>query len=233
MSRTFTSTVRCYDCNGQVYDLKDHRKTCDKSRKAKSVVSSSSTQVTVTPVTAVSDNTVDFYFLLDVSSSMTGTRLTSAKQSATEIETIMADNDRMALITFDTGAYFKLKPRAVGQLRRQKELDPLLSRIFAQGATAIWDAIWLAVTQLKDKNRDTQMIVLTDGEDNSSTHTFAQVQDLIKDFPNIKLSIIHISGAPCDKYQQLCKDRGNYEVIVETEITTTIKTVFHKYYQKN
>ena len=125
-----------------------------------------------------------------------------------------------------------MKPRPVGQIRRQKELPELLARIYAKGATAIWDAIWLSVEQLADKNRKTLMIALTDGEDNSSKHTFQQVQDLIDGYPNVQLSIIHIDGTGkhCLEYQQLCQGRGEYRVIAETEIVITIETVFRKYY---
>ncbi len=249
--RSYNTKIRCYDCGDMVYDLKSHRRHCNDTKirnwskkircyacnkevydlkRHKADECGKSTIRTITHFA----NTSDFYMLLDVSSSMSGRRLDDAKTTFCEIEELMNSDDRIAVVTFDTNAYFKLKPRPVGQIRRQKELPDLLARIYAKGMTAIWDAIWLSVEQLADKNRETLMIALTDGEDNSSKHTYQQVQDLIDEYSNVRLSIIHIdgSGRHCAEYQQLCQGRGEYKVIAEAEITVSIKTVFHKYYIK-
>lgn len=240
---SFTSTVRCYDCNAQVVDLKQHRATdCPNSRLANSRLSVLPSPVdnmdtdgfeqTPIPKTVV-DDTTDWYALIDVSSSMMGARLQAAKTALLkEIEPEMAENDRLAIVTFDTKAFFKLKPRAVGQLRRQQELAPLLDRIFARGATAIWDAIWLAVSQLRDKTRRTLITVLTDGEDNSSQHTYAEVLSLVEQNPNVELSIVHVSNIPHQPYNDMCTaGRGKYAVIDAAEIEIAFSAAFRVAYR--
>lgn len=102
-------------------------------------------------INTINDYT-DHYFLLDVSGSMTGFRLANSKETFSAIFEKLDDKDRLAIITFDTKAFFKLKPRPVGQIKRQKELPSILDRIFAQGMTAIYDAIKLAVEQIRDKS---------------------------------------------------------------------------------
>lgn len=135
---------------------------------------------------------MDVFFALDVSSSMSGKRLAGAKEVIAETFDQLNEGDRVSLVTFDTGAFMKLKPRAVGQLRRQGEIEPLLARIFARGATALWDAASLVLQNVYDKTRRTKMIVVSDGEDNSSTKTRTQVETDFQKFPNIQLCFIQI-----------------------------------------
>jgi len=168
------------------------------------------------------------FFLVDVSSSMDGDRLNEAKRAITEVhQGGLQDEDRMALITFDTKAFFKLKPRANGQLARQGEIAPLLGRIFARGATALYDALWLALEQLEDVTRPTQFLVLTDGEDNSSTHTLAQVLERAKAFPALTLDIKQIGPglgvARTPAFEQLAEGRGSYQIITTEMIVSSIR----------
>lgn len=255
---------RCYDCGAMVVDVSNHCISCPKSRRAKSLVLDTTfvqplEPKQLSPKGSIVDNQVrsqhiveefkkgrrwnenlkqnhnDFYYLIDISGSMFGDRLASAKKCARDIVGQMNPRDRMAIITFNTDAYFKLKPRPVDEILRRQELEPILDRIFASGATAIYDAIHLAISQLRDKNQKNVILVLTDGEDNSSKHTIVEVQGLMKEYPNVSLNIIHIDGKtkPCIDYQDLCQSyRGEYLVIEEKEIVVTVQYVFKKYYLK-
>ena len=230
--RNFTSTVECYDCHQQVVDLKDHRKICPRSKVNKSAVNNHSKDVIIDPKYV---DTKDAYFILDVSGSMAGDKLNNAKEALTKLTEMLEPNDRLAIVCFDNGAFFKLRPRAVEQIRRQNELPELMGRIFAKGATALYDAIYISVEQVVDKSRNTIMTVLTDGQDNSSKHTYKEVLDLLEKFPNIKLNIIHIDNNPInlnDKYVELCKGRGDYKVINEANIVIEVTTTFQKYVVK-
>lgn len=162
---------------------------------------------------------------------MRGVRLDQAKATLLEMSDEILDHDRLAVVTFDDGAFFKLHPRAMGQIRRQQELPVLMDRIFARGSTAIYDAIWLAVEQIYDKNRKTLILVLTDGQDNSSKHTHAEVLALLKEYPNIQLDIVHVDGQSCSEYQQLVQNRGSYLVIEETQIKVELISVVKRFYQ--
>jgi Mg-chelatase subunit ChlD len=164
-------------------------------------------------------NTVDWYAVIDVSSSMAGERLNAAKMALkNDIEPLMAADDRMAIVTFDTDAYFRLKPRAVGQLRGQHELEWLLARMFAHGCTALWDALWLVIEQLRDKQRKTVLTVLTDGEDNASQHTQEELMTLLAQHVNVTMSIVHIGTAASEPYKAACRvANGVYSLVADAE----------------
>jgi len=229
-NRSHYGTVRCFDCNEQVKDLKSHRKVCRNSRYTKSAI-----KTTEHKESRRREDTTDFYAVIDVSSSMEGSRLLDAKNTLTDLVPTMEEDDRIAIVTFDTNAYFKLKPRAVGQIVRQQELPKILGRIFARGMTAIWDAIWLTVSQIRDKNRKTVVVVLTDGMDNSSTHTYEEVLALIAEYPTISLDIVHIdgSGRRNVQYEAICENRGRYVVITEAQIREQVTIMFSTHIKVN
>jgi uncharacterized protein with von Willebrand factor type A (vWA) domain len=220
------STIQCHDCREQVAELKIHRALCVNSKLNKSKLK----PITATPPrrTTRPETSMDFYALIDVSASMSGTRLEQAKSVMQEFFASMKEEDRLSIITFDTGAFFKLKPRPVGQIRRQNELDGILGRIRAGGCTALYDAIYMAIEQLRDKNQKTFLNVLTDGEDNASKHTFAEVQALVAQCPGVRLNIVHVdhSGKENAQYQELCRNRGDYIIIQETQITSMLTRVY-------
>lgn len=223
-----TRQVECYDCHEQVTDLHAHRSVCKNGRRQKTAVVPEFSQENFPGLPAHSNlaNTVDYYGLIDTSASMSGTRIENAKLVLTDVVTRLPDSDRIAIITFDSKPFFRLKPRPVGQIRRQNELPALLSRFLTQGATAIWDAIWMAVEQLRDKSRKTVINVLTDGEDNSSTHSFQEVSDLVAKYPNITLNITHISDVPNEQYVNLCSKRGVYRNVKDVEMRVTFSLLF-------
>lgn len=227
------NTIKCYDCHRQVRDLASHRKECSKSRYTKSAINNSNnTEPRQKRPKKSFKNTKDVFMLLDVSGSMAGSRLSNAKEMLTNIvDDNMKEKDRISIVTFDTNAYFKLKPRPVGQIRRQNELPSTLDRIFAKGMTAIWDAIYITITQIKNKERDVLVICLTDGEDNSSSHTYNEVLRLVDEHEKVTLNIIHVGDAPIKEYEEICqRGRGDYCLIEETTIITETTRVFKKFY---
>jgi Mg-chelatase subunit ChlD len=221
----------CYDCHQFVADLKAHRSQCKHYHGPKVEPSSSSstknakTQAVVS-ATAMA-NSKDVYVLVDVSGSMTGNKLTQAKQALSDIHDFLREDDRLAIVTFDSHAYFKLKPRPNGQVKRQNELPDLLERIFAQGGTALYDAIHLSIDQMLDKQRPTLFVVLTDGEDNSSTHSCDAVLKLVEAHQAITLDIVEIAADARQSrnvnYGLLAQHgRGTYDMIAEKEIVATV-----------
>ena len=230
-------TVACYDCNQQVANLASHRSSCPNSRINKSRVLSKSGRSGRSGRSGQSgksrqlDQNVTTFLLLDVSGSMDGTRLESAKQAATACFDAMEDDDRFAVVTFDTKAFWKLKPRVVEQLRRQAELPVLMNRIFAQGCTALYDAIFLVAEQIHNKQNKNNIVVVTDGEDNSSTHSLAEALALLAEFPNMTLDIVHVGQQALPAYEQLVQTRGQYTLVQEEKIVTTTTQVFTKSYK--
>jgi len=188
-------------------------------------------QVQITNVQTITSKIVDtdFYALIDVSGSMSGSKLDNAKQAVSHFFSLMKESDRFAIVTFDSKAFFKLKPRPVGQLRRNNELPGTLSKIFAQGGTALYDAIYMTIEQIRNKNNRTVISVLTDGDDNMSFHTMAEVNQLLEQYPEIRLSIAHItdSGTSNLNYETLCRNRGKYEII--SEVNLIVKKIVQVY----
>jgi len=224
------ATVECYDCHQQVPDLKAHRNVCPNSQRNKSVIKEGTRGNQGDHHAPQKNLGVTVFALIDVSGSMTGNRLAAAKEAVTAFFATMEDNDRFSIVSFDSNAYFKLKPRPVGQLRRQNELPGILKDIFAQGSTALYDAIYMTITQLHSKEAPTAIVVLTDGEDNASKHTLAQIEQLLQPCPNIKLSIVHVDdrGAlgTIQAYADLCKTRGEYTIIKETQIIEVVTRIY-------
>jgi Mg-chelatase subunit ChlD len=225
-----SGTVECYDCRQQVASLHDHRQNgqCPNPgagaaghRRAQPVAASPAPAATPLPGR-------DHYFLVDVSGSMAGAKLDQAKAALSQVHARVPDTDRLAIITFDSQAFFKLKPRPNEQVRRQNELPPLLDRLFARGGTALYDAIFLAVEQIRDKTRETRLVVLTDGEDNASRHTLAETLALVDQYANITLDIVHIDGtaAPSAAFGQLAqRGHGTYQAATVTTIVQVIVQV--------
>lgn len=232
--------VECYDCHQFVTDLKAHRAVCPLSRRTKSIIGSAYNEGQQGQKSnggsqkknrlENNQETVDFYLTIDVSGSMAGGRLEAAKNSARRIIEIMKPNDRMSIVTFDSKAFFKLKPRPVEQILRQKEIEPLLDRIFAQGSTALYDACHLIIDQRRDSSRKTIVVVITDGEDNSSTHSFDQTLTLIKNTPNLAVCIVNIGNSFAEKYRALAVN-GSYTECNDSGILTTVLETFSKIYQ--
>lgn len=225
----------CYDCHNVVKgSFKEHHKVCLQNRKSKSEITSSAEGSAGDILKSYTD-TKDVYFIVDVSGSMGGGRLDKAKQAIQEAFNALPDNDRMAIVTFDTSPFFKLKPRPVSQLKRQQELEPLLKRIFAQGLTAIYDAIIMAANQIHDKNRITLFNVLTDGHDNSSTNTMDDVRELLSQYPTVQMNIIHIDDERnrYDNYQTLCDGTGGtYNVSNDETFAEHYVEYVHEFYNK-
>lgn len=227
--------IKCHDCNEIVSNLEDHRKTCSKSRQQKSLVTSqynSQGDVQQTNSLEIAQKLKsghnDIYVLIDVSGSMGGQPLENCKNAVNEIFNRMDDKDRLSILTFDTNAYFKLKPRPVHQIKVNNELNEILSGIYAKNMTAFYDSMYTCISEIRDKNANSQIYVLTDTMDNSSKHTLQDVLNLAKEYPNIKLNIIHIGQTnENDIYKTMCvENNGKYRQSTYGDIISTCVGVY-------
>jgi Ca-activated chloride channel family protein len=83
--------------------------------------------------------------------------------------------DQMFVVNFNERVSFGL-PGNMPFTGQRAELKVALSRIRADGRTALYDAVAAALKHLKKGNRDKKvLIVVSDGGDNASKHTLAQV----------------------------------------------------------
>jgi Ca-activated chloride channel homolog len=83
--------------------------------------------------------------------------------------------DQMFVVNFNEHVRFAL-PENTPFTDQPGELQAALSRIKADGETALYDAIAAALEHLKSGNRDKKvLIVVSDGGDNASRHRLAQI----------------------------------------------------------
>lgn len=83
--------------------------------------------------------------------------------------------DQMFVVNFNERVSFGL-PDTMAFTDRAAQLEVVLSRITANGQTALYDAVAAALEHLKKGNRDKKvLIVISDGGDNASKHSLAQI----------------------------------------------------------
>jgi Ca-activated chloride channel homolog len=86
--------------------------------------------------------------------------------------------DQMFLVNFNEHVSFGL-PAGIAFTDKHDELRDAMSTVKADGMTALYDAVIVALEHLKQGDRDKKvLIVVSDGGDNASKHTKAEVLDL-------------------------------------------------------
>lgn len=126
---------------------------------------------------------------LDLSTTKMITRLDAAKEVVSRF-VLGRQGDRVGLITFGQNAYLHV-PLTLDTLSVSRMLNETLIGMAGNG-TAIGDAMGLAIRTLKDKKEGSRvLILLTDGEDNSSTLPPLEAAKLAKQY-GIKIYTVGI-----------------------------------------
>ncbi len=119
--------------------------------------------------------------LMDTSASME-TRLPIAQEAAIGFARSLRPHDLAELVDFDSRVVI-LQPFT----NKASELEQAIRRTSAGGSTSMYNAIYIALKDLKkivaistDEIRRQAIVVLSDGEDTSSLLPFEEVQDLAK-----------------------------------------------------
>lgn len=119
--------------------------------------------------------------LLDTSASMEG-RLATAQEAAIGFARKLRSQDLAEVIDFDSRVVI-----LQGFTNKVQELEQAIRRTSAGGSTSMYNAIYIALKDLKkvvapsiDEIRRQAIIVLSDGEDTSSLLPFEEVLDLAK-----------------------------------------------------
>jgi Ca-activated chloride channel family protein len=119
---------------------------------------------------------VDLIVVMDISGSMGGTKITTARNSLMEFVKKLDDRDRLQINLFSSDIS-TLSPLSDLGPKRQQVLDSV-SGIFEGGDTKLYDATLQAYEDLQ-KNGDPKhiraVVVLTDGQDTASTATLDDV----------------------------------------------------------
>ena len=90
------------------------------------------------------------------------------------------DKDKIFVVNFNEHVSFGL-PANTPFTNKTAQLEAALSKVAADGMTALYDAVAAALDHLKKGNRDKQaLIVISDGADNASRHNLAQIMALAR-----------------------------------------------------
>lgn len=119
--------------------------------------------------------------VLDVSGSMKGERLEAAKQGAMQLIDMLGDEDQLSFVPFAGQPRMVLEDANMGSHRQ--EAKNVVRSLFADGGTALYDAIHTAQQHLADNPHPemiTAIVVLTDGDDTGSRMPLTQLLDEIR-----------------------------------------------------
>eukprot|EP01083_Nonionella_stella_P152712 489870_1 len=178
---------------------------------------------------------IGFYMtaIIDMSGSMAGSRIKAATQGVHALMSNLNDNDFVSIIGFNSAMIKILEPSRYGTVKEQipKKLAQCIDNV--SGGTAMWDALNEAIQRQKEfmkkwqkKNktkRKQRIIVVTDGEDNSSEISSEDVcreaaffnLHGAKDFEFV-LTVIAVGEAKKSKsLQKLCKPKHCHLVEVD------------------
>jgi VWFA-related protein len=120
--------------------------------------------------------------------------------------------DQMFVVNFNERVSFGL-PGATPFTDQVAQLEVALSRIDADGQTALYDAVAASLQHLKLGNRDKKvLIVISDGGDNTSRHNLAQVMTMVRQSDAIIYTVGIFDEQDEDRnphvLRQLAKDTG-------------------------
>jgi Ca-activated chloride channel family protein len=128
--------------------------------------------------------------------------------------------DQMFVVNFNEHVRFAL-PDSTLFTDQHGQLDVALSRIKADGETALYDAVAAALQRLRKGNRDKKvLIVISDGGDNASKHNLAQIMASARQSDAIIYTLGLYGENDPDKnphvLKQLAKDTGGETFLPES-----------------
>jgi len=119
---------------------------------------------------------VDLVVVMDVSGSMRGDKIASARNSLIQFINVLDDRDRLQIVLFSDDLIELTPMSALGEKR--DDITRRVSGIVEGGDTRLYDAVQMAYEEI-DANGDPQhiraIVVLSDGEDTASNQTLGQL----------------------------------------------------------
>jgi Ca-activated chloride channel family protein len=185
---------------------------------------------TITAVYAIQDlwqtarKDVNLVMLLDTSGSMRGGKIDSMREAAIQFVEQMGDDDQITIIAFSTAPELLVEGVQVGP-NRQKIINAI-SRLEAQGDTALFDAIGDGASSIERTNQPQMtnaMVALSDGMDtNSSRYSFdTYLVDVATNNGTTIFTIAYGGDAAADVLTELAvQGNGNFYLGDEASIQT-------------
>jgi Ca-activated chloride channel family protein len=123
------------------------------------------------------DAPVSVGVIFDVSGSMSGDKIKRAREALSKFIQTSHDADEYFLIAFNSRAQLLLDKNRDGNAVLDK-----LTFVDTRGQTALYDAIYLGVEKVqRGTHQKRALLVISDGQDNSSRFTFDNVRRLLKE----------------------------------------------------
>jgi Ca-activated chloride channel family protein len=128
--------------------------------------------------------------IFDISSSMAD-KISVARDALTTFLKTGSREDEYSLVEFNT------RPQATQNFTSDvTEVENRLALVAPSGSTALYDAVYLGVQQLRQaQNHRKALLLITDGEDNHSHYTFSDVKEILKE-SDVQVYAIGVGGLP-------------------------------------
>jgi Ca-activated chloride channel homolog len=166
------------------------------------------------------DTPVSLAVVFDSSGSMSA-QLKQSVETAARVLKAAEYGDEFSLIRFSATPEV-----STGFTDNPREIQNQLQFVRAKGRTALNDAIYLALAQLKSaKNTRKAMLVLTDGDDNASRHRPIEIQRLVRE-ADVRVYAIGMVDFP-QMLEILTRESGGrlYPVSESNEIRAAVTRV--------
>ncbi len=126
---------------------------------------------------STTDAPVSVGILFDVSGSMSGDKIQKARKALERFINTSHPSDEYFLIAFNTRAQLLLDRTRNGEAVLEK-----LTLIQPKANTALYDAVYLGVERVtRGTHQKKAILVISDGQDNSSRYNFGEVRRLLKE----------------------------------------------------
>lgn len=123
------------------------------------------------------DAPVSVGVLFDVSGSMSGDKIAKARKALEKFINTSHPSDEYFLIAFNTRAQLLLDRTRNGEAVLDK-----LTLIQPKANTALYDAVYLGVERVtRGSHQKKALLIISDGQDNSSRYNFGEVRRLLKE----------------------------------------------------
>ena len=177
------------------------------------------------------EDRINVNLVLDASSSMSGGKISQAKNAAGSLLDYMSldTGDRVEIISFDSYVYLQQDFTS-----RKELLVSAVNGITTDGRTALYDAIYAGVYQTYFENGAKCVIAFTDGEENASSYSFNDVVTLAKN-TGIPVYIIGIGDYQYDKsvLMQLASEcSGRYYSANDADLQSILEDIYIGIYKE-
>jgi VWFA-related protein len=177
------------------------------------------------------EDRINVNLVLDASGSMSGNKMTQAKNAANSLLDYMSldTGDKVEVISFDDYVYLEQDFTS-----RQELLAAAVDGIDPDGATALYDAIYAGVFQTYYENGAKCVIAFTDGEENASSYTFDDVVTIAKN-TGIPVFIIGIGDYSYDAatLRELATEcSGRYYSANDSDLQSILEDIYIGIYQE-